>query len=441
MTRFTYNKTVRRHFQSSAMHCASIVLTLLLVSISCKLDIFPTGSMQLQFEDSMDVMTLVPDIGMDIAYYEVSGIGLLGSTFRETTEKGSLTVPSLIKGAWTVRVDAFNLERIKIGTGSGSTTVVAGETVPLSITVRPLTGTGTVSLGVSWPPDVLYDATVTGTLVSLSGTPVEIDFSIPSDGSASAALSKVEAGYYTLIVQLADSGVTSAGAVEAVRVAAGATTYGNFVFDDPKIAGGSVSITIDPEMDDPLTVMIAGGVDSIGQGNTMTLAASVVENVSAVEYTWYLDGALVSTAAVYTTASSLARGTYRVDVLAFEPDQARSGSESHTFTVEASFEAIVLQSDHFTLAWDPPVEGASEIVEYNIYYRLHEESVGAWTFLDSISGDITSYLVTTAVLNYGIYDFAVTSKDAGGNQSEIHSSLDSNASPTDGWYLDWRAPV
>jgi hypothetical protein len=44
------------------------------------------------------------------------------------------------------------------------------------------------------------------------------------------------------------------------------------------------------------------------------------------------------------------------------------------------------------------------------------------------------------MLPYGVYEFAVTSVSTDGLESEIHSSLDDNADPAGGWFLDWRAP-
>jgi hypothetical protein len=95
---------------------------------------------------------------------------------------------------------------------------------------------------------------------------------------------------------------------------------------------------------------------------------------------------------------------------------------------------ISLQRDSFTLAWDPP-EGET-VTGYKVYFRVHGET--EWTELDQIAGDTPSYTVSYPELDYGEYDFAVTSIHSG-EESAYHTSLDTTAMPESGWYLDWQA--
>ena len=87
----------------------------------------------------------------------------------------------------------------------------------------------------------------------------------------------------------------------------------------------------------------------------------------------------------------------------------------------------------FTLAWDQP--SGESVTGYIVYFRDHGDS--SWTELDELSGTITEYTVTYPDLDYGKYDFAVTSLN-NGEESNLHTSLDPTAEPDTGWYLDWR---
>lgn len=110
-------------------------------------------------------------------------------------------------------------------------------------------------------------------------------------------------------------------------------------------------------------------------------------------------------------------------------DGLGDGSEDNT-----DVSKISIQGESFTLAWDPP-EGET-VAGYKVYFRFHGDT--EWIELDEIAGDTTSYTVNYPDLDYGEYDFAVTSVHSG-TESAYHTSLDATAMPGTGWYLDWQA--
>jgi hypothetical protein len=100
-------------------------------------------------------------------------------------------------------------------------------------------------------------------------------------------------------------------------------------------------------------------------------------------------------------------------------------------------EPISVTTDQFVIAWDPPSDSSS-IDSYNVYYR--ERGTYDWTLLTSVDATSTPELtITESLLPYGTYEMAVTSV-ASSTESEKHTSMDDNASPTTGWYVEWIGP-
>ena len=46
-------------------------------------------------------------------------------------------------------------------------------------------------------------------------------------------------------------------------------------------------------------------------------------------------------------------------------------------------------------------------------------------------------IINDEIMDYGVYDFAVSAVSEQGNESAFHSSLDSTANPFTGWYINW----
>ena len=100
---------------------------------------------------------------------------------------------------------------------------------------------------------------------------------------------------------------------------------------------------------------------------------------------------------------------------------------------------IVINSDTFTIAWDAgDFEETTDhfTEEYNLYYRTHGTT--EWTLLLSIAPEENpNALISNNMLDYGVYDFAVSRVDNEKNESELHASLDDDAIPSTGWFVNW----
>lgn len=112
-----------------------------------------------------------------------------------------------------------------------------------------------------------------------------------------------------------------------------------------------------------------------------------------------------------------------------DPDDGGDATDPNPYSV------IRVTEPSFTLAWDASVDPVSS---YTVHYRLHGAS--DWQLLgETASGDVLEYTIDNSQLPYGEYDFAVQAVYSDGVESTYHSSLDADAQPSSGWYLDWGA--
>ena len=96
-------------------------------------------------------------------------------------------------------------------------------------------------------------------------------------------------------------------------------------------------------------------------------------------------------------------------------------------------QGIAIHTESFTLSWDPPASGT--VTGYRVYQRAR--GTQDWTVLGSASPDpAPSFVVSTATLDYGLYEFAVSALNDT-LESSLHTSLDDEALPATGWFVNW----
>lgn len=296
-----------------------------------------SGSLRVSIGSGADLqpLTLLPDTSMDPAEYRLRGSGPSGASFETSTTGGVLDIHELRSGEWQIEVSAVNGEGLEIGYGGATVTVEAGMMNEVAVSVRPLEGTGSLSLYVSWPAAEVQNAAIDATLTNRDGRSQSLLFESGTAGEASYSNGAIDAGYYSLVLQLRDGETVVAGAVETVRIVQDGHTQGTFSFDDLNHPTGDVDIVVTPEMDDPLEVELSGATEVLAYGSSMTPSASVNNAGSAeVVYTWYLNGGFLADGQSLQFGADLAVGSYRLDVVAFTADGRRSGSVTHTFRVE-----------------------------------------------------------------------------------------------------------
>jgi len=313
----------------------------LVTGFSCQL---PNGAgtgtpaliIQISSPQSKMMKTLVPNVDMVAATYQINGTGPSGATFSTTVAAGTTaTVSTLTSGTWTVNVSGVDAEGVFITFGSRTAQVTTGQTATVAITVTPIVGPGSLSLTLTWPAASVANPIIQAQLIPATGSATALTFSTPSNGSATYSGSGIMNGYYTLTLELFDSSTLVMGAVDVVEIIQGQTTSGTYNFNSVNDYG-SIQATITPTASNPLTVTISGAVATVAPGAPVTLSASVPAGTGNVVYTWYVNGVsqgVGSSLTINSSTSPLAADTYRVDVTAITTNGLQGGSATTTITV------------------------------------------------------------------------------------------------------------
>ena len=326
---------MRKNRLLPAVVSVCVLLAAVLVACPNPANISTKGALAVSITDSVNARTLLPDYDMDVASFLVLGDGPGEASFSTPTSGGTLTIDELTFGTWSITVNALNAGGATIGSGQATVAVHTGATTAVDITVVPLSGNGTLSVTVSWPDSQVEHASILASLTPPSGPDLAMSFSA-SGNHADWSSTTVPAGYQTLTLQLLDTGIPVMGAVEVVRIVAGQTTRGTYVFTGVNAPGGTVQVHITPQMAEPIPVTISGVPAALPAGSALTATASVTDGTTGVVYVWYLNGASVATGQGCTLGSTLRAGWYRLDVTAFGPGGTRGGSATTSFRVTAA---------------------------------------------------------------------------------------------------------
>lgn len=391
----------------------AVVICLAFMLMSCATRVPDTGSLTIGVDHSLQPLTLLPDIDMTPAQYSFHGSGPNGDTFDVDVDDLPAFIYGLNAGEWTVTVNAMNADRIIIGQGRVTATVQVGNTSTVIVLVTPVYGHGTMDITLLWNATDVESPSVAGQLVPAIGAPIELSFTIVDPGRAESITSSIPTGYYSLSIKLFDNGVAVMGAVEIVRIVADQTTSGLFEFYDINHPSGDIAINIVPEMTDPIQVTLSGQEESIAEGGTMTITATVPAGLDNVTHNWHLNGELKETGGSYTFGNDLPLGVYRLDVTVFSADKMRAGSAQHVFTVVAAGQV--------TLMWDPNSE--SDLVGYRIYYGIASRS-----YDNVIDVGNTETCTVTGLIPEVTYYFAATAYNTSELESDYSNEIEHTVS-------------
>lgn len=290
-----------------------------------------TGKMDLSITEKVS-RTILPELSMEPASYEITGTGPDSATFTEISTDASVTVDKLAFGEWTVTVTAFNQDGTAIGLGSNSITVHSNETSNLTVVVTPLSGTGSLDLTLNWIEADVDSPEVVASLLPSNGTATDLVFTLNKDNATYSGID-IDDGYYTLTLQLLDNGILTLGTVEVVKIVKGQITIGIFTFDNIKEAEGTINTNIDIKMENPLDVLIVGATENKPENESFSLTASVSDYTDNVTYVWYVDGNSAGTGETFNFDDSWVLGPYDVSVTAFSIDGSRAGSRTVSIEV------------------------------------------------------------------------------------------------------------
>jgi len=198
-----------------------------------------TGTLAFTLSSSMNARTLVPGISLDVATYDLEGAGPNDASFFISDISGASYVRyDLVPGEWIVTATARNASGDAIASASAITTIEARKTSVVTLTCVPLSGTGSLSLESSWPVDLVTEPELTATVVSVTGTVLNVPFTLGT-GSGSGSLSGIPNGYHTLSIKLKEkygADKTVWGRVEAVLILANHTTTGSWELSQTDLA-------------------------------------------------------------------------------------------------------------------------------------------------------------------------------------------------------------
>lgn len=305
--------------------------------------------------------TIVPAIDMNAATYDVYGAGPNSESFEVLNVIGSsVTVTDLVAGTWNITVNAKNSIGTIIGNGITSVDIQQGSTVNATVSVSPLSGNGAAALTVDWIDASQFTdaANVSGTLEYKTATgydaPVSMTFS--KIGQTATYSSSLTAGYYRLLLQVAESGVDTLYLAESVRIVYNETTSATIFISDIQNTG-DVQITIEENMLNPIVITFSGQSSQIQEGTDMIVTAATVPS-PVDSYEWYLDGQLL---AGETTESVTIGSTLEVRAAAYTLTlmvglNSILSTQSITFTVVEAPPASLI--DNFEDGADPNLWGA-----------------------------------------------------------------------------------
>ncbi|MFW5783398.1 MAG: immunoglobulin domain-containing protein [Spirochaetota bacterium] len=311
------------------MRAHTVGVLLLLIALSgCDLLMHQpsVGSVQLSIVGTEDqARSIGPAISVDVDRYVIRGESDSGDTFEMTSPDTQVVIDGLTAGYWNITVDAFNEGNVHLYTGTQRALVEGGVALPLMVSLVAVPGTGTLTVGMSWPASALDDPTVEAVLVPAEGDSIPLAFATAGT-TASFSGDQIPTGFHTLIIKLKEGDMLVAGAVELVHIVGGHTTEADLTFDQVNAPGSlEVGVEVTPSFSESLVVTIDGGEVTQQYGTPVTLTGSVEGSPSNAVFTWYLNGVAVDTGTTETVIDGDVPGFYRVDLIVVNADGTDGG--------------------------------------------------------------------------------------------------------------------
>lgn len=127
----------------------------------------------------------------------------------------------------------------------------------------------------------------------------------------------------------------------------------------------------------------------------------------------------------------------RTAIAIFSLGTMLSSCELPMFGDEKNPTELLITDSEIALAWScgpSIVSDCSGIVAFELWYR--PRSSNEWSMLGSPNDN--TFVITQEMLLPGAYEFAVRNITDLGAYSKFHSSTDSTADPSGGWFVRWN---
>jgi len=267
-----------------------------------------------------DSKAIVPS-GLAVSSIEVELSGPGGVNVHADSEGAPIEL-ELVPGAWVVSAKGFNSESVLIVEGSLELQLEPSECVSRTLVLRPIAGSGSISLRWSLQGELGGALSVTGSIEDAKGEirAIESPFSRPEDSPL--VIADLPSGSWKLRLSLLCEGETVCGLADAILVAANMTTLVSIVFSPPR-ASMALSFLI-PDYEST-SLSIEPAVRRAAVGARVAFKADCEAPV-----TWYSEGAALACASpllqldVLGAASSLRIDCIYADAEGLYPP--RSGS-------------------------------------------------------------------------------------------------------------------
>jgi hypothetical protein len=270
--------------------------------------------------------------GAEISSFTLSGEGPGGAGFGPVTViPGQNFTQDVSAGNWTLSAQGLNSQGQTIVQGSTALMVSADTTNNASILCQPIAGTGSLSLQLSWPSDLIATPEIQATLTPAGSSAQALAFTI-SGTSASFDNAAIASGFYTLCLSLKDSSTAPAkvwwGITETVRVYAGQTTAGQWGLTLASLTGSAApgpvqSVTLNKQN----TVLLVGASEQ--------LSASILPtNAANKQVSWTSSDPAVATVSDTGLVSGVSAGSATITVT------TQDGNKQETCVVSVSSTSV-----------------------------------------------------------------------------------------------------
>jgi hypothetical protein len=156
--------------------------------------------------------------------YRASGAGPSGALIPSTAStSGAFSFVDIAEGSWTIAVDGLDSTGAITASGSATILVLGGSTRNADIALAPISGTGFLSLSVSWPSDRQV-AELSGSL-SPAGGSASTPISMAISGTTASYSGAFDTGAYVLTLDAKNAGIKVASTrMETVGIYNGKTS-------------------------------------------------------------------------------------------------------------------------------------------------------------------------------------------------------------------------
>lgn len=315
---------IKKHF---TLFSVIIMSLLLLCFVSCEeSNVIPMGTLNLSISDSV-TRAIEPNIPLDIAKYEVKllnsdGTAIVSKVLDKSNPNCSQN--NIPVGSYTVKVNAKNENDIVIGTGSESCIIEKDKTTDVSVSIREVSGTGTLSI------------TLTGTVnagtsyylnVYKSDNTTLDSVEFTKENESLKAEIELDNGFYYFVVTDSDG---NASAPEAFRIVNGDFLNAEVYLYDTNL--GSFRVTIINSITPNPTLSLSVSDSIIHEGEEFTISAAGMSGESLV-YSWYVNGKAVEGSGSSINLSMEIAGDYTVRCLVRDAASSIVWSSDKTITV------------------------------------------------------------------------------------------------------------